>query len=207
MKKATKLFTGACLIGAFFFFGCGSGIGDLTDGLEELKDAAEEIEDAAEEYEDEVKTATGEKFFHEDGKFKINFPGEPEISTQTQPTQAGDIEITMFMYEKSATEVYMVSYNDYPSAVMEQGGSIEDMLDGAVNGYVSTIGGSVEEQESITLNGNKGIYVKAKSDQYYVVLKDYVVGNRLYQVGIMRDGSYPTEKAIDSFINSFELVD
>ena len=55
MKKVTRFFTAACLVGAFFFISCGSDITDLTDSMEELKDAAEEIEENVEEAKDEME--------------------------------------------------------------------------------------------------------------------------------------------------------
>lgn len=54
-------------------------------------------------------------------------------------TEVGNIEITMFMYEKSATEVYIISYNDYPSDIIELS-SIDDLLAGGKDGVVSSMG-------------------------------------------------------------------
>ena len=51
----------------------------------------------------------------------------PTVSQQAVPTELGDSEITMFMYEKSITEAYVIGYNDYPSAIIEAG-SADDML-------------------------------------------------------------------------------
>jgi hypothetical protein len=56
------------------------------------------------------------------------------------------------------------------------------------------------------LQGNTGIFFKAKSSLYCVVMKDFIVGNRLYQFGIMRQDRYPTDKEVNAFHNSFEIV-
>ena len=67
---------------------------------------------------------TSEIYESEDGRFKINFLGAtPTVSQQAVPTELGDIEITMFIYEKSITEAYVIGYNDYPSAIIEAGSS------------------------------------------------------------------------------------
>ncbi|MFT6244105.1 MAG: hypothetical protein ACJA0U_001587 [Salibacteraceae bacterium] len=35
----------------------------------------------------------------------------------------------------------------------------------------------------------------------------FLVGNRLYQVAALRDGSYASDQVIDDFIGSFKLTD
>ena len=35
----------------------------------------------------------------------------------------------------------------------------------------------------------------------------YLVQNRLYQIGIIRDGSYATQDRVDTFLGSFEFTD
>jgi len=35
----------------------------------------------------------------------------------------------------------------------------------------------------------------------------YLVENRLYQIGVVRDGSYVTQDRADTFFGTFELTD
>lgn len=152
---------------------------------------------------------SSDKFMHEDGKFRINFPGNPTIEPTSVPTDYGNIEMMQFTYEKSITEIYMVAYSDYPSAIVAEGNP-EDMINNAKNGFLGEMGMTLEEEKKIEIDGNPGLYFRAyvisAQGNYYTIVADYLVNNRLYQVAMIRDGSYPSRESEQSFINSFELV-
>ena len=104
---------------------------------------------------------TSEIYESEDGRFKINFLGAtPAVSQQAVPTELGDIEITMFMYEKSITEAYVIGYNDYPSAIIEAG-SADDMLAGGKDGVVNSMGiTQFDLEEEVSLGVTLGYTLK-----------------------------------------------
>ena len=155
------------------------------------------------------KTSKAEKFFTDkDGRFQINFPGTPQKTSQTIPTDVGSVEIVLFMFEKSVTEVFMVAYSDYPTAAVEQA-SVEKMLQGAKGGALSSAElNKIEEEKSIQLDGHSGLFLKAKSDKnnFHAVYEMYLVKNRLYQIIMIRDGGYPRQEDIDGYIKSFSLI-
>ena len=178
-------------------------------GCEELEQLTAELDALNEELTEEVIPETVEEsdlFSSEDGKFKINFLGEPTVTSDIIPTDVGDIEMMSFMYEKSVTEAYMVAYSDYPTEMVEAS-STQDMLKGAKDGASGNLGiTSFDLEENIELNGNEGMYFKGAAGSIFVEYKIFLVGNRLYQVAILRDGSYATEERSGEFFNSFELV-
>jgi len=191
------------LIIALFFIGCGGAPNqELKDSLEELSDELAKLEEEAEA----PVEVSGDIFTSDDGKFQIRFPGDPEVTSENVPTDVGDIEMFTFMYEKSVTEVYMVAYSDYPSAMIELS-KTEDLIQGAKEGVVGNIGATIEEEKKITLGDYEGIMFKAASETYFLYYKLYMVKNRLYQIGILRDGSYPEKSAVTDFIDSFKLVE
>ncbi len=152
------------------------------------------------------KGGTGKGYSSSDGKFKIDFPGAPKEASETVPTDVGDIEMTTFMYEKSLSEAYMVAYSDYPSAMVEASNT-NDLLDGGKNGALSSLGiENLEDERDITLKGNKGKAFKGNNGTYFVVYEIYLVKNRLYQIAILKEGSYPTVTDVKSFIGSFQLT-
>ncbi len=170
---------------------------DLLSAVDEL---AEEVEEATEE------TSANDLYHSEDGKFKIKFIGEPTESHESIPTEVGNIEMTSYMYEQSVTEAYMVAYSDYPSELVEQS-SVEDILIGARDGSSGNLGiTSFDVDEEIEIDGNPGLFFKGKAGSIHAAYKLYMVGNRLYQVAILRDGGYPKEDRSDEFFNSFQLV-
>lgn len=199
MKKLYLVISSLFIIIALFFVSCGGTANhELIDELEALTDELSEVEAAVED-DSNLYTA-------DDGKFQIRFPGAPEVTSESVPTEVGDIKMFTFMYEKSVTEVYMVAYSDYPSALIELSNT-EDLIQGAKEGVLGNLEAQVDEEKKITLGDYEGIMFKAASDTYFLYYKLYMVKNRLYQIGILRDGSYPVENAVKEFIDSFKLLE
>ncbi|MCB0401918.1 MAG: hypothetical protein KDD41_07530 [Flavobacteriales bacterium] len=169
---------------------------DLMSAVEEL---ADEVEEEAEE--------ESELYHSEDGRFNINFLGEPTVKSEMVPTVVGNIEMTYFLYEHSVTEAYMVAYSDYPSELVKQS-SVAEILAGAKKGSSTNMGiTSFDLEEDIEINGNPGLYFKGRTGTIHAEYKLYMVENRLYQVAILRDGGYSLPERSDDFFNSFELIE
>ncbi|MBE2246414.1 MAG: hypothetical protein IAE67_04100 [Candidatus Competibacteraceae bacterium] len=157
---------------------------------------------------DNSSTTTSEnvnKFTTEEGNFKIAFPGEPTISNEKVPTEVGDIDMHMYMYEKGYDEAYMVAFSDYPKELVDAGDKGE-MLQGSKEGVVSNISAKLEDEKKIEIDGHPGLFFKAKGPQFATVYKLFMVNNRLYQVGILRASDYPSDADTKSFLDSFELI-
>ncbi len=148
---------------------------------------------------------SGDRFNSEDGKFKVHFEGKPNITSEKVPTAVGDIEVHMFLYEKSATEIYLVGYSDYPSELIKKSNAAE-VIKGAQGGVVEKLKAKITEEKKISVGGNDGIWFRANSDQYYITYKLFLSGNRLYQIGMIRDGSHVSDEAVKSFMDTFELL-
>ena len=199
-----KKFTLPVLVLSLGLVACGGSdnAAELAALEAELNNAVEEM--ATEPVEEEVTAS--ELFSSVDGKFEINFPGTPTENSDIIPTEVGNIEMTSFLYEKSVTEAYMVAYSDYPSEMVKQS-SINDILVGARDGSSGNLGiTSFDLDEKIEIDGNPGMYFKGTAKNIYAEYKLYMVENRLYQVAILRDGSYATPKRSDEFFNSFALI-
>lgn len=145
------------------------------------------------------------KFTSDEGNFKIAFPGEPTFKTEVVPTELGDIEMKAFTYEYGQDAAYMVAYSDYPVEAVEAGDK-NLMLQGAKEGVIGNMEASIEEEKDIEIDGNPGVYFKAKSKNFATVYKIFLVRNRLYQIGIIKAGTYPADSDIKSFLDSFELI-
>ena len=150
-------------------------------------------------------------FESEDGRFRIKMPGIPTKETTKEVTDVGEILVELFLYEESATVAYIIGYNDYPSALFENATDVlyKEMLLGGVEGFTENVGlDIIETSNDISLGKAKGIAVRAKSstNSFYVHYRAYIISNRLYQIGILRDGSYPAKDKSDAFFGSFQLM-
>jgi len=141
-----------------------------------------------------------------DNSFRINFGGTPNDTSKKIITELGDIEMVSFTYEKSATEAYMVAYSDYPSEAIKAS-SADDLLNGAKEGALTSQGGKLESEEKITLKGYPGYNFKAVAGTYYMCYRIFLKGNRLFQILIIKDGTYPAKAEADAFMDSFELIE
>ena len=198
-----------CIAASMMMVSCGGGdtLNDLADKIgDDLETVTEEV--VAEEVVAEEATFSPEIYESEDGRFKVNFLGAtPEVSSQSVPTELGEIEITMFLYEKSLTEAYIIGYNDYPSAIVEAGSTAE-MLAGGKEGVVNSMGVThFDLEEEVSLDGNSGLHFKGVAESLHIEYQMYLVGNRLYQIGVVRDGSYVTQDRVNTFFGTFELTD
>ncbi len=209
MKKF-NLFLIAFAIASFLISCGGPSSSDLDKALNDLNKLSENLDSLDKidnvTADDETTSSSDDKFYSKDGHFKINFAGEPEVSNEPIPTEIGNIQMYMYTYEKSATEVEMLAYSDYPSEMIKASNP-DDLLIGAKNGAINNLGATITKEEKIDFDGNPGYQFKADNGSYYVDYKIFLKGNRLYQIAIMRDGSAPTEEAVKNFIGSFELTD
>ncbi len=136
------------------------------------------------------------------GKFKIQFPGQPTTSSQDQKTDIGNVTLYQFMYETESS-VYMVSYVDYPADKLNP--NKKELLTNAKNGFVNALNLTVSDEGFITYGQHQGIRFVASDSEKSCVMRDYLVDNRLYQLGILQFGKI-SEQAENDFFDSFELV-
>lgn len=198
MKK-NLIYLSILFFGLSIIFSCGSSDNQKDNETTDTENVKSDNKTEKENKKDK------DLFTSEDKSFKIKFPGNPQLTKEPVETELGKIEMYTYMYEHSATKVYMVAYSDYPKAAIEAGDK-DMMLDGAKSGFLKKLSLKIDEEKDIEIDGNQGLYFKAQGSGFYAVMKDYLVENRLYQVGILSQGSYPSDKEIDEFLNSFELL-
>lgn len=88
-----------------------------------------------------------------DGDFSVVYPGEPELKSQPIPLLGDDVEITVHVYETSEG-AFIVSRVDYA----EFGAAPQQLsLEGARDGAVSNVGGTLRDSELVNLSGRQGI--------------------------------------------------
>lgn len=139
------------------------------------------------------------------GEFEISFGGEPKVSTESVPTDIGDIEMTSYMYEKSADEVYMVAISEYPAEHIKSS-SPSALLEGAQDGASRSLKiENWDKNKEIKLGKNIGKEFSGNNGNFFVNYKIYLVGNKLYQVAILKVNEYTNKKTAKNFFSSFKL--
>ena len=152
-------------------------------------------------------TALGNKYHSKSGEFKINFPGEPEISTEETKTQIGNIDIIQYMYEDTSSVVYIVGYTDFPSLVTSLQSS-EQILKIGQEYLIGSTGAKITLEKNNELSGKPGLYYEAQDDKTSTIaaVQGYLNDNRFFQIAIIRKDRMPTQDEIDNFIGTFEFA-
>jgi len=144
-------------------------------------------------------------FKSEDGRFAIAFPGQPTKSSEIVNTEIGESLLEIYMYEKSAREVFMVSFNDYRGVDLDDIDG-KDLLEGGRDGAMGSLGiDKVTGQSFFKKQGFDALYFTANNGQYFVRYEMILVGNRLYQIAVLADGDAPSGTDVERFFKTFRF--
>lgn len=135
-------------------------------------------------------------FSPDGGGFSIALRGTPTYETQTFDTTLGQVVSNVYTLERSKTEVYLVSYTDYPDEVLKA--DPQTVLDGVRDGAVSNVHGKLFSENRITLNGYPGREFTVVIGTQYIHARAYLVGKRLYTVMASAPG-YSYSEVLESF--------
>ena len=106
---------------------------------------------------------------------------------------------------EDANSAHMLSFANYPEKHIKKTGS-QALPENVKEGFIGKLGINVVEEKEISINNYVGIYFKASGNGLFCVIKNYIVNNRLYQIGILRSDRYPSDYEIRSYIDSFKLT-
>ena len=147
-------------------------------------------------------------FSSDAGKFTVSMPATPKETSQSVDTAAGKIDLHLFTAQVG-TSAYLVSYSDYPADMMSQADPAK-VLDGAMNGAVTNVSGTILSSQDVTLDGNPGKDFTAdgkitKPGDGSVRGRIYLVKNRLYQIIIVGLKDQIPAADADKYMQSFKL--
>ncbi len=147
--------------------------------------------------------AQNSKFYDYDGKFKISFPSTPTSQSNVQETDMGNVTVYMFISEDQGG-AYLVSYVDYPANKMDNLDK-KELLNKAKNGFVQALNLTTTDSMFMNYAKHPGILFHANDGKTFVSIRDYLVENRLYQLGMLKYEAI-TDQEENDFFDSFELV-
>jgi len=153
-----------------------------------------------------------------DGNFTGRLPKEPEVDEQAVPTEAGDIQIVMYLVENNDRAV-MLSHNEFPEAVAEAIATgddtlIQGVLDGGRDGAVGNVSGTLQDEKQITVGGYPGREFTFSVDSSASPTGEAITGiarvilttDRLYQLISLATGDETDPALVQAFFDSFQLT-
>jgi len=140
--------------------------------------------------------------------FSVNFIEEPVKAVDTFDTEIGKIVLHTFMLEESATLAKTVTYSDYPQNVVDKSDPY-DILNSAKQGAIKSLGiNQIEKDEKINENGVPGYELIGSNElDFHIHYKLLLKENRLFQIGVLNEGSLDENQKEQDFIESFVLLD
>jgi hypothetical protein len=142
-------------------------------------------------------------FTSAEGKFTAQMPGTPTEKTQ----MAAGITFKMYMVETRSGGM-VVGVADMPIGANESEAMIQQRLDGARDGAVKNINGTLAGSSQITLAGKyPGRELTANLPENKGILKAriYLVGARMYQVMVLGNAAYVNSENAGKFFDSFSV--
>ena len=145
-------------------------------------------------------------YHSEGGRYQIAFPDDPQKESRAVTTDVGELTMNVASLEDANGVGYLVSYTDYPTALIEVSDKRELLEEGKNEAVRNLKLDSIERVEEINLGFDPGIDFMGFGNNYFVQYRVYIVGNRLYQLAVMKEGEYSSAEQTESFFGSFELM-
>ena len=148
-----------------------------------------------------------EKFSSPEGKFNILTPSKPKLDVKDVESAQGTLKL--YFYGASGTAgFFAASYGDY-TLEAKTADEKATVLDGVRNGINKGINGKLVSERKISLYGYPGreIVIDAKLQDTDVIFKwrIFLMGKRLYQIGVGTDVRNSGSPDVDKFLLSFDL--
>jgi len=153
-----------------------------------------------------------QRFKEKELGFIADFPAQPKQSIQKVPTAVGELDMHMTMLDLSSKTdanniVYSIIRTDYPD------GSFEDteeshnkVLDGAVQGAVTNVKGTLVFDNKLMFNGYRGRNLKIKVQGGFMYLNTYLVDNSIFIAQVICNAPKDNNSDINRFLESFDLI-
>ncbi|MCS6795891.1 MAG: hypothetical protein RMJ97_04855 [Raineya sp.] len=150
---------------------------------------------------DTTQQPTPAHFEIEENEFVIHFPAMP---LRVEDTTDRDVEYSVQIGDSVN---YLLYYRDYKESTIQKMGA-KKFLQNQEKQVIDKLGFPKEEifeNKEIELEGFPGISLKAGSKKNtFLIYRIFLVGNRLYQLGISHTKRFPTEEE-QKFFESFKL--
>jgi len=142
------------------------------------------------------------EFISQECHFRILMPGTPQATSRGVPTSSGTFILYSFVVAPENDATYMVGSTDYGAANLNPPQAV---LEGARDGAVANVAGTLLTDTVISLNGVPGRAFTARNqDGFYFDAHVYYVNHHLYQVLIVTSKNN-SAKYRDAFMNSFTI--
>lgn len=152
-------------------------------------------------------------YTYQNQEISIEFPKEPELTTQTVPTAIGAIEMKIASYDGSkdgdANLAYVFISSVYPDSLINSSKTkkLAAFFRGGIDGAVKNVHGRLISEREVTLNGFPGREAKVDygNGVAIIFLRMFLVHNRSYFVQTISATGKEDNESAARFRKSFQL--
>ena len=148
-------------------------------------------------------------------EFNILFPKIPTNILKKVNTEAGEIEMKVYMYNSSKDEtdenlIYSVTSSEYPKQHIEshiKHDNLDTFFRNSIDEIVSNVKGKLISESKINLGKFQGREIKIDFKNGLAIIKNsiYLVGNNVYFIQTITKTEKENNKSIEKFMSSFTL--
>jgi hypothetical protein len=147
--------------------------------------------------------------------YKVEFPKEPEASSQEVETEIGVLKMNMYMYDASKYEgdenmIYMVNYSEYPEEHISSDKTelLDEFFRNSIDGAVTNVSGELLSEKKISMGKFPGreIRIDYANGAAVITMRIYLVKNAVYMVQAITDTKNEPNKSVARFMDSLELT-
>jgi hypothetical protein len=145
-----------------------------------------------------------------DGGFTVLMPGNPKVTSQTQKTFMGEINLQVFVAQPPKQEVaYVVAFNDFPDSYGKMADPNEVLKNAQAMALKTTQSNLISERSIRSSNGQPGREIEyVNTGGKITKSRMYFAEGRLYQVMVITTSKQKKYlvKSIAGYLNSFNVV-
>jgi hypothetical protein len=136
----------------------------------------------------------------EKGKFEIQMPGEPQISSSESKGKNGhSFQMTTYMVDLG-NRAYLIMYSDYDDETIV---SVPGALEGVLKSWKDP---KITKRESTTVYAHPAEVLEFTTEEYRVRFLVLAVGKRLYQIATLATLDTFVPADVDKYMKSFQLA-
>lgn len=134
----------------------------------------------------------------------LKVPGPVTKTEEKVPTEVGEITATIWMYEASNENAWMVGMNDYPKGVLHVDPNV--VLDGARDGAVGNVNGKLLSEKKITVDGWPGRELVIAAEGLKTHARVVLVGDRLVQALVVTAEDSTQTADVRTYLDSMKIL-
>jgi hypothetical protein len=142
-----------------------------------------------------------------EGHYSVLFAGTPQQTTQRMDTKVGKLDAKVTMLAIKDDVFYAVAFVDYPKDAVATA-KPDDLLNGARDGAVTNVNGTLVSEEKITMGGYPGRELKISAPgDLSLSARIYLVKARLYQTIVVAHKAKENVGDTKKFLTSFKFTE